>query len=110
MMPNFLVLLVALLGGCAAEQTSSFEKLTIEVNSVVKNQMPLSQAQTALNKLSFQCMQGTSYEKNKKGVVECTRNRNGFLYSCIHRVWLETLTADGAVSNIEIHQPVCASL
>lgn len=110
-MRNRLIFLLAgLIVGCAASQATSFEQLSAEINAVVQPQMPLSQAQSALNKLNFQCMQGTSLDKNQQGVVECTRNKGGFLYRCIHRVWLEAVSNDGVVANIEIHQPLCAGL
>jgi len=110
-MRNALVFLLASLSlGCTTERAVSHEKLVAEVNSAVHQHMSLAQAQATLKKLGFKCMQGTSFDPNKKDDFECTRNENGLLFSCIHRVWIEVEATENTVANVQIHPPSCASL
>ena len=96
--------------GCATTEPASVEELSAEVNSIVKNDMPWIQATTALRSRGFSCNEGASIDPRKKGIFECTRSRGGFLYGCIHRVWLEGSSTSGIISNLKIHKPACASL
>lgn len=110
-MRNTLVFLLTSLSlGCTTERAVSHEKLSAEVNSAVHQHMPLALAQTALQKLNFKCMHGTSLDPNKKDVFECTRNENGLLLTCIHRVYLDVVMNENTVANVQIHPPNCASL
>lgn len=104
------ILLGISLIGCATSQTISSQKIAEKVNSSVKNKMSLGQAQVELSKLGFVCLEGTSIEPNQKDIYECIRNRSGFLYSCIDKVWFEAQSNDGPISNLKVHEPICASL
>lgn len=109
-MKNIKTILIAiLLAGCATVDPSSEKELTEEIKKTVNNDMQLSDAITVLENKGFSCNEGTSINPKGKGIYECTRNRGGFLYSCIHRVWFDGISKNGAISNLKIHWPACAS-
>ena len=105
-----ILLLTLLITACTINEPANHEHLKLQINTVIHNQMNSRQALEALNKIGFICHEGTAIEPNKKGLYECTRSKNGLMYSCIHRVWLATTSLDNQVSTIEVHQPMCASL
>ena len=104
------ILLTVFVVGCASIDSSSEKALSEEINAIVNNEMPLTDAIAALEIADFSCQEGTALDPRKKGIFECTRNKGGFLYGCIHRVWFEGTSKNGAISNLEIHRPACASL
>ena len=105
------IILIAILQvGCASVDPSSQKELSEEIIKSVKNDMQLSDVIAVLENRGFACNEGTSVNPRGKGIYECTRNRGGFLYGCIHRVWFEGMSKNGVISNLEIHQPACASL
>lgn len=105
-----MVLCVAL-SACAMPDPASPALLGNEVASLVKNGMPLADAVKALGSRGFSCGEGTSFEPGAKGIFECNRSRAPWWppYGCIHRVWFEAAAPNGAISNLQVLKPVCAS-
>jgi len=107
----FFCLCACLLTACATGDPTSLPQLEIEVNGLVKEGMLKSDAVAALSSRGFSCLQeGTSLNPNARGILECTRQRGGFLYTCIHRVWFDFTSDKGAISNLRIFRPPCAGL
>ena len=108
-MRYIIILFVVSLASCATNNVASYEKLAFEINAVVKNAMPATQVESELTKLGFNCHEGTSIAPNEQGIFECSRNRSGFLYGCVHRIWYETSSKEDLISGLKIHEPACAS-
>ena len=106
------IVLYLALSGCAMPDPASFSLLQDEIAPLVKDGMPLADAVTALKSRGFACMEGTSTEPRAKGTFECTRSRGPWWppYSCIHRIWFEATPPNGAILNVRLFNPVCASL
>jgi hypothetical protein len=106
-----LALLFSSLTACAVVDPTSHPALELEINSHVKNGMLKSEVTTVFASLGFSCMEeGTSLRPNDKRIIECTRNRGGFLYSCIHRVWFNFDPSNGQISGLQVFKPSCASM
>ena len=105
-----IILIAVLLAGCASVDPSSEKELSEEIDKTINNDMQLIDVITALENKGFSCHEGTSDNPRGKAIYECTRNRGGFLYGCIHRVRFEGMSKKGAISNLKIHRPACASL
>lgn len=106
-----LAICVALSAGTTSDPASSL-LLRDEVAPLIKNGMPLADAMATLRSRSFSCMEGTSHDPRGKGIFECTRSHGPWWppYSCIHRIWFDATGPNGAISNLRVFDPVCASL
>ena len=112
MRPVVNIVLCVALSACAMPDPANFSLLQDEVAPLVKDGMPLADAVTALKSRGFACMEGTSLQPRAKGTFECTRSRGPWWppYSCIHRIWFEATPPNGAILNVRLFNPVCASL
>ena len=104
-----ILLFLVILAGCTSNPASEKE-LEGEIHAIVKNNMPIREAISHLEDAGFSCYDGNVTRGVTKGIFECTRNKGGFLYGCIHRVWFDYPSESGVVSNLRIHKPACASL
>ena len=100
------------LSACTTPDPASPLLLRDEVAPLIKNGMPLADVMATLRSRSFSCMEGTSLNPQGKGIFECTRSRGPWWppYSCIHRIWFDATAPNGAISNLRVFDPVCASL
>ena len=109
--PESFLPLLSVLAACATGDPASLPQLESEVNGKVRNGMLKEEATAALSSRGFSCLaEGTSLNANEKGILECTRQRGGFLYTCIHRVQFNFTSENGAISNLRIFSPTCAGL
>jgi hypothetical protein len=100
------------LSACAIPDPASLAQLRDELAPLVKDGMPLADAVTALKSRDFSCMEVTSFQPGAKGIFECSRSRAPLWppYGCIHRIWFEATAPNGAISNLQVFKPTCASL
>jgi hypothetical protein len=105
-----LILIILFLAGCSSTNPESHTLLKEEISKNIRNGMPIKQALIEFDRLGFKCNVGTSVDPNSTDQIECIRNRHGFIYTCIQRAWLDNVSSNGSVRNLEIHPPNCAGL
>ncbi len=104
------VLLIAfLLSGCTSDPTSH-EALSKEVEEAVSDGMLLKDAFSELEASGFACREGTTIDPQRAGSYECTRERSGLVYGCVHRVVFDAPTPDAAINNVQVYPPACAGM